>query len=59
MDVSSSAPQVGAAVQVALQKQQLDLMKTQGADVAAMIAAAPPAGSVNSPSQGRHIDALA
>ena len=58
MDVSSSAPQLGAAVGVALQKQQLDLMKTQGADVAAMIAAAP-AGSVNSPSQGHFVDVRA
>jgi hypothetical protein len=52
-----SASQLGAAVQVAVQKNVLDHVKAQGASVAALIAAAPmPAGSVNSPSQGQHLD---
>jgi Putative motility protein len=61
VDVSSSAAsQIGSNVQVALQKQALDLMKTQGAKLSAMIDSAPkPAGSVNSPTQGTFVDAHA
>jgi len=52
--------EIAAAVQVAVQKMQLDAMKTQGSQVAANLAAAPsPSGSVNTPSQGLHIDAFA
>ena len=58
MDVSSAAPQVATAIQVALQKKQLDQMKLQGASTAALISSAP-SGSVNSASQGTYIDAQA
>jgi type II secretory pathway component PulM len=55
MDISPA--QVGDAIQVALQRQMLSVMKTQGADIAALIASAPsPAGSVNLPGQGTHLD---
>jgi hypothetical protein len=58
MEIPSS--QIGAAVQVAVQGQILAQAKAQGANVAALIASAPsPAGSVNLPGQGVHIDARA
>jgi len=51
---------IAAAVQVAVQKMQLEAMKTQGGQVAATIASVPtPSGSVNAPGQGIHIDAFA
>jgi hypothetical protein len=57
MDVSSSAPtDAGSDYQMALLSRSLDQMKVQGAQVTTMIASA---GSVNSPSQGRYIDAHA
>ena len=56
MDISNVASQVGNDYQVAVQKQALDAMKVQGAQVTQMIASA---GSVNSPAQGKHIDAWA
>lgn len=58
MDVSAPDPGLTSAIQFAVQKQMLDGMKAQGAGVAQMIAAAP-MPSVNSPSQGKHIDAFA
>jgi hypothetical protein len=58
MEISSS--QAGGAVQMALQAMLLNQMKVQGACAVNLIAAAlPPAGSVNLPSQGTQIDALA
>ena len=54
----SSATDPAAVVQVAVQKQMLDQMKTQGASMVQMLSTAAP-GSVNSPSQGTHIDAFA
>lgn len=55
MDISPSP--VGSAVQIAVQARMLAQMKTQGADIAAMIASAPSAaGSVNLPGQGLHLD---
>lgn len=64
MDVSGSTSasqaQIGRAVQVALQKQMLDQMQVQGAGVVNMLATAPTAAaSVNSPTQGHFVDALA
>ncbi len=60
MDISGPDPSLATAVQVAVQKQMLDGLKAQGAGVVSMIASAPgPSGSVNSPSQGKHIDAFA
>jgi hypothetical protein len=60
MEISGSSKATDAATQVAVQKQVLDQMKVQGADLNKLIAsAAPPAGSVNSPSQGNNIDAQA
>jgi hypothetical protein len=60
MEVSGSSSTTDASVAVALQKQVLDSMKVQGADLNKMIAsAAPPALSVNSPSQGHFVDAQA
>ena len=54
------AAQLGVAVQMAVKGQVLDQAKAEGASVAAMIASAPsPAGSVNLPTQGRHIDVRA
>jgi hypothetical protein len=55
MDIASA--QLGSAVQIALQCQMLNAMKTQGANIAALIASAPsPAASVNLPGQGTNID---
>jgi hypothetical protein len=55
MDIASA--QLGSAVQIAVQQHMLAQMKSQGADVARMIASAPsPAGSVNLPGQGVHLD---
>lgn len=55
MEISPS--QVGAAVQMAVQAQLLTQAKAQGMSMIELIAGAPsPAGSVNLPSQGRHID---
>jgi hypothetical protein len=56
MEISNSAKQIGAAVGTAVQKQVLDQMKTEGAGVVNMIASA---GSANSPTQGRFVDAHA
>ena len=58
MDVSGADSGLASAIQFAVQKQMLDGMKAQGAGVAQMIAAVP-TPSVNSPSQGKHIDAFA
>jgi hypothetical protein len=58
MEISSSTAQTAAVVQVAVQKQMLDQMKTQGASMLQLLASASP-GSVNSPTQGTFIDALA
>jgi hypothetical protein len=61
MDISDSTSPVANAVQLAVQHQVLAAMKTNGADIAELIASAPsPAtGSVNSSSQGHYIDAFA
>jgi hypothetical protein len=62
MEISGSSNSTDASVAVAVQKQVLDQMKVQGADLNKLIAsAAPPApaGSVNSPTQGKFIDARA
>ena len=53
MEISGVSSQVGTDYQVAVQKQVLDAMKVQGAQVVNMIANA---GSVNSASQGRFVD---
>jgi hypothetical protein len=59
MDTSPSSAQatdVGAAVQ----SMMLNSMRTQGAQLNNMLNSIPkPQGSVNSPSQGTHIDAWA
>ncbi len=58
MDMAPS--QLGPAVQLAVKGLVLSQAKAQGADVvAALLASAPPAGSVNLPGQGIHIDARA
>jgi hypothetical protein len=54
MEISPS--QLGAAVHTAVQKNVLDQIKAQGADLVALIASAP-TGSVNLPHQGQHLDA--
>ena len=60
MDISNtSATQLGAAVQVAIQKQMLDALKTQGGSELQLLASAAPQPSVNAPSQGHFVDALA
>jgi hypothetical protein len=60
MEISGSSDSTNAAVGVAVQKQVLDQMRVQGADLNKLIAsAAAPVGSVNSPSQGQFIDAHA
>jgi Putative motility protein len=59
MDISSasataiSAAQTSDAIGLAVQKMTLDSMKSQGSQLSALL------GSVNSPSQGTHIDAWA
>jgi len=58
MQISSASDPTASVVQVAVQKQMLDQMKTQGAGLVQMLSTAAP-GSVNSPSQGTHIDAFA
>jgi hypothetical protein len=55
MEISNSVVQVDPSVAVAVQKQMLDQMRTQGAGLATLIASAP-TGSVNSSSQGRFLD---
>ena len=62
MDVGAliTRAKIGSAMEVAAQKRVLDAMKTQGVALQEMLAASAAAtGSVNSPSQGLHIDALA
>ncbi|MBV8716312.1 MAG: putative motility protein [Chloroflexi bacterium] len=60
MDSASSAAQAGGAAGVAVQKLMLDSMKTTGAKLTNMLdAAGAPQGSVNSASQGTHVDAWA
>jgi len=56
---SSAAAQGSDAVSLAVQKMTLDSMKSQGAQLSRMLGSAAPQGSVNSPSQGTHIDAFA
>lgn len=60
MDISS-APSAATAsmLQVAVQKQQLDAMKLQGASMLQLLDSAAPQRSVNSASQGQFVDALA
>jgi hypothetical protein len=60
MDVSSLTvrAQIGAALEVATQARTLDDIRAQGVALQQLIASAP-AGSVNLPSQGRHLDAVA
>jgi hypothetical protein len=58
MQISSATDQTASLVQVAVQKQMLDQLKTQGAGLVQMLSTATP-GSVNAPSQGTHIDAFA
>jgi hypothetical protein len=53
MEISGSSGQpLGVAVQVAVQKQALDQVKSEGADLVNLISA----GSVNLPHQGRLLD---
>jgi len=60
MDISGPDPSVATAIQVAVQKQMLDGLKAQGAGIVSMMASSPtPSGSVNSPTQGQHVDAFA
>lgn len=56
MQISSSTSDVSNDYQVAIQKKSLDAMQIQGAQVTQMIASA---GSVNSPTQGKFVDARA
>ncbi len=59
MDISPSSSPSGD-VQTAVQGMMLNSMRTQGAQLNAMLNSIPrPQGSVNSPSQGTHIDAWA
>jgi hypothetical protein len=64
MEISGSSNATDASLQVAVQKQVLDQMKVQGADLNKMMSSpssspTPPEGSVNSPSQGNNVDAQA
>jgi hypothetical protein len=55
-----AAAQIGAAVEVAVQKQMLDHVSAQGAALVSLIASAPtPSGSVNLPHQGQNLDVRA
>ena len=58
MEIATSPDAIGPAVGVAVQKLMLDTTKADGAGLVNLIVSAP-AGSVNSPSQGRHVDARA
>ncbi len=55
MEISNSPSSLGPAVGMAVQKQMLDSMRTQGAGIVDLIAS----GSTNSPTQGRFLDARA
>ena len=57
MDIQSTSDSLGASVALAVQGQMLAQMKSQGADLVALIASAPsPKGSLNLPGQGVHLD---
>jgi len=59
MDISPSSSPAGD-VGAAVQSMMLNSMRTQGAQLNAMLGSIPkPQGSTNSPSQGTHIDAWA
>jgi len=58
MVIPSSPDSIGPAVGIAVQKLVLDSTKTDGAGLTNLIASAP-AGSTNSPTQGRFLDARA
>lgn len=61
MDSTSAASaQLSNAVLIAVQKMSLDSMKTQGAQLNALLGSiSTPTGSVNAPRQGTAIDAWA
>ena len=58
MEITTSPDPIGPAVGMAVQKLMLDTTKTDGAGLVNLIVSAP-TGSVNSPSQGLHVDARA
>jgi hypothetical protein len=58
MEISSSADQIGPAVQMAVQKMVLDATKNDGQGLLGLIASASPR-SANSPTQGHFVDARA
>ena len=58
MEISTSPDPIGPKVQMAVQKLMLDTTKSDGQGLVSMIASAP-AGSTNSASQGRFLDARA
>jgi len=58
MEIATSPDPIGPAVGVAVQKLMLDTTNADGAGLVNLIVSAP-AGSVNSPSQGHHVDARA
>ena len=59
MEISTSADSLVPAVGMAVQKLMLDTTKADGAGLVNLIVSAPPAGSVNAPSQGNFVDARA
>jgi len=59
MEISPSADPIVPAVGMAVQKLMLDTTKADGAGLVNLIVSAPPAGSVNAPTQGHYIDARA
>ena len=58
MEISSTPDSIGPAVGMAVQKLMLDMTKADGAGIVGLITSAP-AGSTNSPTQGRFLDARA
>jgi len=58
MEISTSPDSIGPAVGLAVQKLVLDSTKSDGAGIVGLIASAP-AGSTNSATQGRFLDARA
>ena len=56
MDISNSGSQIGAVVEMAVQKLVLDTTKADGTGLISLIASGP-AGSTNLPTQGHFVDA--
>jgi hypothetical protein len=62
MEITDSSARTDSLIQMALQRQVLDSMNTQGAGLVQMIQSAPEpplVGSINSASQGQFVDAWA